>query len=121
MRAVFDTNILVDFLQGVEAARTEIGLYPEPGISLVTWIEVMVGARRAGEEPALRSFLARFRVYPLTAAVAERAVALRKERRLRLPDAIIWATADVEDAILVTCNTRDFPDRHPGIRVPYQI
>jgi predicted nucleic acid-binding protein len=51
--------------------------------------------------------------------VARAAVDLRRERRLRLPDAIVWASAQQESALLVTRNTRDFPKTDPGVRVPY--
>ena len=38
-----------------------------------------------------------------------------------VPDAIILATARVENLILVTRNTKDFAADEPGIRVPYRI
>jgi predicted nucleic acid-binding protein len=41
--------------------------------------------------------------------------------RLRLPDAIILATAQVEGCNLLTRNTRDFSPSWPEIRVPYSI
>jgi len=37
----------------------------------------------------------------------------------KLPDAVIWATADSEGCILVTRNTKDFDGNHPMIRIPY--
>ena len=121
MKAVVDTNILVDYLQGVAAARNELTNYAAPLISLVTWMEIMVGAETSDEETHLRSFLKRFEVHPITTPIAERAVAIRRESRQRLPDAIIWATAQELGFILVTRNTRDFPSNHPGIRVPYRL
>ena len=60
-------------------------------------------------------------ILPLDESVAERAVALRRTYRLRLPDAIIWATAQVHDAQLVTRNTKDFHADWEGVRVPYQV
>jgi predicted nucleic acid-binding protein len=38
---------------------------------------------------------------------------------MRLPDAIILATARAESALLVTRNTKDFPRDDPASRVPY--
>ena len=70
---------------------------------------------------ALRGFLKRFEVHPVTFPIAERAVAIRRESRQRLPDAIIWATAQELNIILVTRNSRDFPADHPGIRIPYRV
>jgi hypothetical protein len=120
MRAVLDTNILVDYLQGAEKARAEIALYEQPGISLITWMEILIGARSPNDDRLLRGFLNRFQVHPITREVAEQAISLRRKHRLRLPDALIWATANVNDAILVTRNTRDFPAHDPAIRVPYE-
>ena len=121
MRAILDTNILIDFLGGIDEARTEIGLYEEPAISLISWMEVLAGARDDREEAMLRSFLTRFDIQPVTTAVAEEAVKLRRRAGIRLPDAIIWGTARVHGCILVSRNTRDFPARDPGVRVPYTL
>jgi predicted nucleic acid-binding protein len=40
---------------------------------------------------------------------------------MRLPDAIIWATAQVNDALLVSRNTKDFKEEWGGIRIPYAV
>ena len=48
MRAFFDTNILIDYLNGRAKARDEIHRFPERAISGISWAETMVGAR--GEE-----------------------------------------------------------------------
>lgn len=70
----------------------------------------------------MREFLdAQFEMIPLDLAVAERAVQLRRAYRLRLPDAIIWATAQVHEAVLVTRNTKDFHADWEGIRIPYHL
>jgi len=121
VRAVFDTNILIDYLRGVEAAREELARFDEPAISLVTWMEVQVGAEDAGEEVRLRGFLARFDLRPISIPVAERAVRLRRRHGLRLPDAVIWATAEELSGLLVTRNVRDFPEDDPGVRIPYEV
>lgn len=118
--AVFDTNILIDFLNGIEPARAELARFDKAVISLITWIEVMVGAR-PGEEQRLRAFLDRFECVPLDAGIAEITVEVRRRYRLRLPDAMIWATARARDAVLITRNTRDFPADQPGLHVPYQL
>jgi predicted nucleic acid-binding protein len=40
---------------------------------------------------------------------------------MKLMDAYILATAQVNGAILITRNTKDFPAEMPGIRIPYTI
>jgi predicted nucleic acid-binding protein len=46
---------------------------------------------------------------------------LRFRSRMKLMDAYILSTAQVNGAILVTRNTKDFPVNMPGIRVPYSL
>ena len=117
MIAVFDTNIVIDALNGVDAADVEYGRYDRVLISRITWMEVLVGAH--GDDAELHDFSqSYFEVKPLNVVVTESAVQIRRAQRIRLPDAIIWATAQVNDALLVTRNSKDFPPDQPGIRLP---
>lgn len=118
---VFDTNILIDYLLGKEPAQAELARFPAARISIVTWIEVMVGARGVDEEMQLKRFLQRFELIPLDVSVAETAALLRNCYRLRLPDAVIWASAKCCDSVLITRNTNDFPAGEPDIRFPYRL
>jgi predicted nucleic acid-binding protein len=120
VRALFDTNVLIDYLNGVGAAKKEIGRYEHHAISTITWMEVLVGTATEDEMP-VRTWLCSFDVIALDAAIANRAVEIRKERRIRLPDAIVWASAQVNSMLLVSRNTKDFPADEPGVRVPYKI
>ena len=118
--AVFDTNIVIDALNGVADADAEYGRYERILISRITWMEVLVGAKE--DDTQVRDFLStHFEIIPLDLAVAEKAVRLRRSHRIRLPDAIIWATAQVNGAILVSRNTKDFDPSWEGIRVPYTV
>ena len=119
MKALFDTNILIDYLAGVDAAQAELARYRERLVSAVTWMDVLVGARDEAEEDVIDMFLRDFRVVDVTRAIAREAVAIRRTERVRLPDAIIWASARAESALLITRNTKDFPTDDPGVRVPY--
>lgn len=120
VNAVIDTNILIDYLNGVPLARQEINKYVRPSISTITWIEVLVGIPPA-QEPAVRAFLATFKLQELDAPIAEEASRLRRQNRIKLPDAIVWATARVSNALLVTRNSRAFDPSDPGVRIPYVI
>ncbi|TCL76003.1 type II toxin-antitoxin system VapC family toxin [Rhizobium sp. BK251] len=120
VNALFDTNILIDYLNMIPQARDEFQRYETRAISIITWMEVMIGARAEVLE-ATRGFLNGFRVVPLDGTIAERTVAIRQAHRLKLPDAIIWATADTQSLLLVTRNTKDFQPDLPGIRIPYQL
>ena len=75
-----------------------------------------------GLEAATRAAIdAMFRRLDLDAATLNQALALRRSLRIKLPDALILASARVRGWQLVTRNTRDFPADMPGVRVPYQL
>lgn len=121
----FDANIIIDALSGHPLAQAEIRRAVESNsrawISRIVWIEVL-----SKGEPRLvaqsRHFLTGFDVDELDVEIAERAAALQRERgRLKSPDAIILASAQIRGRVLVTRNTKDFPATMPGIRVPYTL
>ena len=121
VKAVFDTNILIDLLNGREEANNEVGRYSGLAISRISWVEVLTGARNGEDQNRVEHLLGYFEMIELDEPVAREAISLRQQHRLRLPDAIIWATARLGNSLLVTRDSRDFPIGDPGIRVPYQI
>jgi predicted nucleic acid-binding protein len=120
-----DANILIDALLEHDPARIEITRMAERGarmwISRMAWIEVLSKGNDAVVRDAV-SFLSRFGLDEIDDEISHRAAALRRERpRLKSPDAIILATAQIRGRVLVTRNTKDFPAEMPGIRVPYTL
>jgi predicted nucleic acid-binding protein len=120
MSDFFDTNIIIDWLNDDAGAADELMRHERVRISRIVWAEVL-----AGEAPATRAtieeLLLPFEIVEVDAAVAKRAAEIRHRTRMKLMDALIYATAQLHDAVLVTRNTRDFPATMPGIRVPYQL
>lgn len=121
MKAVFDSDVLIDYLQGVPAAREELARYRRPLCSIISFMELLAGARTGEERRAAENLLSSLGRVELTDEVARRAVELRQSLRLKLPDAIVLASAEVEGCILVTRNTRDFPAHDPRVRFPYAL
>ena len=76
MKALFDTNILIDYLNGTESARDEFERHQQRLVSIVTWMEVLAGPRTAAEEDVVELFLRDFRIVELTRAVAREAAQL---------------------------------------------
>lgn len=121
----FDANIVIDALAGYGPARAEIvravGRGERPWISRIVWIEVL----SKGDGLVVRdaaAFLSRFGLDEIDDEIAQRAASLRRERpRLKSPDAIILATAQIRGRVLITRNIKDFPAEMPGIRVPYLL
>ncbi len=121
----FDANILIDALWDHPPAYAEIRRAGASGariwISRMAWIEILSKGNDATLREATR-FLGRFSVDEIDEETALRAASLRRERpRLKLPDALILASAQVRGRVLITRNTKDFPAAMPGIRVPYTL
>jgi predicted nucleic acid-binding protein len=120
VKVLLDTNVLIDFLRGIPAAQAELARHDDAAISVITWMEVLVGAPPALEQ-STRDFLNDFRLIELDQKVADRAVGIRRDHRLKLPDAIIWSSAQVHARLLITRDTKGFPADDPGVRVPYTV
>jgi predicted nucleic acid-binding protein len=115
--ALFDTNILIDRLRGIPAAATELMRYDDRSISAITWMEVLAGALPDSERETL-AFLDGFRLIEIDREVAEGAVAVRRAHRIKLPDAIVRASARAQGMLLVTRVMKGFPSDDPGVRMP---
>jgi predicted nucleic acid-binding protein len=116
----FDTNILIDWLRQRPQARSEIMRYPAHRISRIVWTEVLAGETLASR-PKIQELIAPFEVVEIDARIALAAADIRHRGRMKLLDAYILATAQVNGAILITRNIKDFPAEMPGIRVPYTL
>ena len=121
MTGFFDTNILIDFLNGVPEAQVTTAPYSRRCISRITWMEVLAGVKDTPGEDIARTFLAQFEVIEMTEDVAEAALTIRRHHvpKLKLPDAIILASARLLGCRLITRNTRNFPNDSADVHVPY--
>ena len=45
MKAVFDSNILIDYLKGIPSVAQEINQFENRNISIISYIEVLVGLK----------------------------------------------------------------------------
>jgi predicted nucleic acid-binding protein len=118
VKALFDTNVLIDYLNGVKGAKAELARFEDKAISVITWMEVMVGTTPA-TQAGTKAFLAGFAHLVIDERVAERALILRQDKHIRLEDAIVWATAQTSGRMLVTRNAKDISRDDPGVRIPY--
>ncbi|MBI4558937.1 MAG: type II toxin-antitoxin system VapC family toxin [Candidatus Hydrogenedentes bacterium] len=106
IKSVWDTNAVIDWLQGnstFQSVIKEHDLNSDIAVSQITRMEIL--ARRGINEQDLSSvhtFLRRSFVVFITPEVEEEAIRLRHDCRIKLPDAIVAATARVCACPLVT-------------------
>ncbi len=119
-----DTDVLIDFLRGHEAARDFVAQLPEQVfISAITVAELHVGVRNGKERNALNDFLGTLQILPLDAETAAEGGLLRRgygsSHGVGLNDALIAATALRHKLELCTLNQKHYPMMQ-DVRVPYQ-
>ena len=116
----FDTNILIDWLRDEKPAVAELTRYRRHRISRIVWTELLAGEPLERRD-VVQQLIAAFEVVEIDARIATAAADVRHRTRMKLMDAYILATAQVNGAILITRNTKDFPANMPGIRIPYTL
>lgn len=116
----FDTNIVIDWLKRKPQAMAELSRYRRHRMSRIVWTEVLAGEALDARD-TVRQALANFDIVELDARIATAAADIRYRSRMKLLDAYVLATAQVNGAILITRNTKDFPANMPGIRIPYTL
>lgn len=124
---LIDTDILIDHFHGHQAALDFLVLALSSGedvaVSAVTVTELL-GGMRVGEEVRTERLLSLFRILTVDEMIARRAATylrrFRYSHRLDLGDAIIAATAVINEAQLITRNVKHYPMGDIIVTVPYQ-
>ena len=112
-----DTDVLIDFLRGREQAVSFIDLESDRIIlSSIVVAELYAGVRGGKgdtEQSTLERFLSLFRVVHVTAAIARLGGLYKRDygrsHGISLADAVVAATATLENAELKTLNVKHYP------------
>jgi predicted nucleic acid-binding protein len=95
---LLDTNTIIYALQRRVTLPTA-----DYSISVITEMELLSFPQLSNqEEKVIRKLLSHFSIISLDESIKEKAIAIRRTKRLKLPDAIIVATAYINKATLVT-------------------
>lgn len=112
MGYLLDSNVLIDYTSNrFSSAQLKVLdniLDTDFNISVITKIEILGFKVKAEEERQMEIFLSSANIISLTDVIVEKTIALKKIIKIKTPDAIISATAIVNDLTLITNNTADF-------------
>lgn len=104
-RFLLDTNAVVSLLSGNQQLATKLESAEFVGISVVTYLEFLAFDGLTDEDRKhFKQFCSRVEIVPLThdGDLAEKTLLLRTQHRLKIPDAIIGATAICRNALVIT-------------------
>jgi predicted nucleic acid-binding protein len=108
-RYLIDTNIIIDFSENRLPLNAKLFVAEiidnEPNISIINKIELLGFSMVT---PEIIEFTDSTNIINLTEDVANQTISLRKKRKIKLPDAIIAATALVYHLTLISRNSKDF-------------
>ena len=110
---VFDSDVIIDALKGVEKARQLLLKHNKVYISSITRAEVYFGMRTE-ERYRTTALLDSFEEIPVDKAVVELAYDLKESAKgyvMSLSDGLICATAIMLKDFIVTRNQKYFPSR----------
>lgn len=113
MAYLVDTDVLIDVAKGRERAADYLNTLDAPwSLSVITAMELLVGARDKKDIDKIDQLIATFSTVPLSSVIGTTAYELlkrfAKSDGLRVFDAIIAATAIKDGRILVTRNQKHF-------------
>ncbi|MBC8377617.1 MAG: type II toxin-antitoxin system VapC family toxin [Methylobacter sp.] len=109
---LLDTNILIYYfngnMEGVVKDKVSRLIRESFQISIISKMEFLGFPFNLQERQKAEQFVECAMIKPLSDEIVQHVIDIRKEKSIKLPDAIIAATAMQYSAILVTRNTKDF-------------
>ncbi|HUM53370.1 MAG TPA: type II toxin-antitoxin system VapC family toxin [Chitinophagales bacterium] len=113
MNYLLDTNVVINYLDGslpvsgMQLLNTIVD--DAPMISIITKMETLgYNFTSIDEQTTLETFINGSTILDLNNDIVNKTIDIKKGKKIKLPDAIIAATAIVYDLVLVSRNISDF-------------
>ena len=108
-RYLIDTNVLIEYIGGLlpEKLTVKVGniIDKEFNISFVNKIEIL---GHASAQEMIVKFIDAANIYYVDNQIVEKTISIRKTKKIKLPDALLAATAIIYGFTLLTRNVDDF-------------
>jgi predicted nucleic acid-binding protein len=123
---LIDTNVVSDYFSASLPTRglqfMDFVIDEIPNISIISQIELLCWKTDAVKEQQVKDFITDSAVFNITYNVIAHCVSIRRNQKIKTPDAIIAATAIAHGYTLITNNEKDFANI-AGLQIinPYKI
>ncbi|MEA2029542.1 MAG: type II toxin-antitoxin system VapC family toxin [Campylobacterota bacterium] len=102
-RVILDSNIIIYLSQKKLSLDEVFDQDVEYAISIITYMEILsFNFTSLDEEKFIKELLGFFEIIDIDYTIANRVIELKKRRKIKLPDAIIVASALLNNSILYT-------------------
>jgi len=119
-KALFDSNVII-YLAKREMPLSFLDQFDDVCISVITYMEILgFSFPDQEEEKYIRDLMSVFNIIYVDQKIADIVVDIRKKKRIKLPDAIISATAISQNLQFVTRNVADFDNINVKILNPFE-
>ncbi|OAQ40431.1 hypothetical protein A5893_05645 [Pedobacter psychrophilus] len=108
---LLDTNTVIDFCNSKLPEKSKNLLFEiQPNLSVITQIELFASTKISEKERNILTDFVNFsNVYSnIDTSIVDKTIEIRQLYKTKLPDAIIAATAIINNLILITRNIEDF-------------
>lgn len=109
INAIFDSDILINYSKEEINLDIYFNSYEKINISVITYMEIFgYEFKNKNEENLLKSIMEKIDTININEDIINKVIEVRKKFKVKLPDAIIFATATYLNADLITINEDDF-------------
>lgn len=113
MRFLLDTNVVINYLEASLPKDSMLLLNTivdeKPIISIITKIETLgYNFKTHDEQIVMETFINACTVIHINNDIVDKTISIKKAKKIKLPDAIIAATALLNDLVLLSRNLADF-------------
>jgi len=121
MKYLLDTNIIIYYLENNQIAYDFIWQNKNiSAISIIVYYEVLNYPFTPDQEKLVRAFLENFEILGLSHEIINQALQNCKDKKIKMADNFILATAQIHNLHLVTNNNKDF-DHFIDIVNPFNV
>ncbi len=114
---LIDTNVIIDFFTSKFSGKNQKFVADiidnNICISIISQIELL---SLPNVNPVIENFVEECYIFELNSVIVNKTIEIHRKKKIKIPDAIIAATAVVHNRILITANTQDF-DNIKGLKI----